>query len=127
MLVLGIFAMLLLWVIAPWGIPFVFGTAYQDATKLLIVMSVSIPVLFVASSIGAFLVTTQDHIKKGVQYIGIVAVVNVILNIILIPIFDMMGAAISMIISNISLLTIYYFVAQKLVFPNEINTLKKRN
>lgn len=120
MLILGIAAMLLIWVLAPWGVSFMFGKAYQDATNLLMVLAVSAPLLFVASSVGATLVT-QEHMKKKVVYMGTVAVINILLNIVLIPIWGVLGAAIATILSNMLLLAIYYVAAQKLVFHSELN------
>ena len=118
MLILGIAAMLFIWVIAPWGVPFVFGKAYQDAINLLKVLAVSAPIMFVASSVGPTLVT-QEHMKKKVKYMGTVAVINIVLNISLIPTFGALGAAIATNLSNMMLLTIFFVAAQKLVFSTE--------
>ncbi len=120
MLILGIVAMLLIWAIAPWGVPFVFGAAYQDAVSLLTVMAISTPILFVASSVGATLVT-QEHMKKKVQYMGAVAVVNIVLNMALIPRFGALGAAIATVLSNAVLLVIFYVAAQNKVFNSKGN------
>lgn len=119
MLLLGVVAMLLIWAIAPWGVPIIFGIAYQDAVPLLMVMSISAPILFVASSVGATLVT-QEHMKKKVKYMGIVAVVNIMLNMVLIPLYGAFGAAVATVFSNMVLLAIYYFAVQKNVFKKEI-------
>ena len=118
MLLLGTVAMVLIWMIMPWGIPFLFGDIYQDAVSLLIVLSISIPVLFLASSVGATLVT-QEHMKRKVKYMGTVALINIMLNIILIPPFGAYGAAVATVLSNMILLSIYYIAAKKIVFTEE--------
>ncbi len=123
MLLLGIVAMFLIWIIMPWGVPFLFGEAYQDAVNLLMVLAVSTPILFLASSVGATLVT-QEHMKRKVKYMGTVAIINIVLNIILIPTYGIYGAAIATVISNLVLLIIYYTAAKKLVFTEESKNFK---
>ncbi len=118
MLILGIIMMLIIWIVAPFAISIIFGNAYLNAIDLLLVMAISIPIIFVASSVGATLVT-KDHMKKKVIYMGLVALLNIICNIILIPIYGLLGAVASMVISNTILLIAYYLVAEKLVFALE--------
>jgi len=122
MLLLGIVSMFLIWIIMPWGVPFLFGEAYQDAVNLLMVLAVSTPILFVASSVGATLLT-QEHMKQKVKYMGTVAIINIGLNIVLIPFFGVYGAAVATVTSNIILLMIYYTAAKKIVFAKETKNL----
>ena len=117
MLILGILVMFAIWLLAPWGIYFLFGQRYQQAIGLLMTLAVSVPILFVASSVGATLVT-QAHMKSKVKCMGAVAVINIFLNILLIPHYGAYGAAASTIISNISLLLIYFLYAEKIVFSD---------
>jgi O-antigen/teichoic acid export membrane protein len=120
MLFLGVFIMILLWLLAPIFVPFIFGTQYADAVILLNVLSLCAPIVFIAFSAGATLVT-QDHMKKKVKYMGFVAIINIFLGLILIPIYGAIGAAISTVVSNLILLIIYYIAAQKIVFSLEVN------
>jgi len=117
MLVLGLLAMLAIWLLAPWGVALLFGQNYRQSVGLLMVLAVSAPVLFTASSVGATLVT-QTHMKIKVKCMGAVAGINVILNLLLIPPYGAYGAAVATIISNVSLLAIYYFYAERLVFSD---------
>ncbi|MDX1347443.1 MAG: oligosaccharide flippase family protein [Thiomicrorhabdus chilensis] len=114
MLVLGLFAMFITWWLAPYFIPYVFGEKFAPSLLILNVLAFSIPVLFVASSYGAILVT-QEHIRTKVKLMGSVAVLNLILNGLLIPQYQAMGAAIATLISN-SVLLIFYMLASKKVF-----------
>ena len=114
----GLGTMLILWIIVPWAIPFLFGPEYHDAIMLLIILSSAVPVRFLATSIGSTLVT-QDHMRKKVKYMGIVALLNIMLNIILIPVFGVIGAAITTIFSDIVLLLLYYAASKKYVFAND--------
>ena len=118
MLILGLSAMLVVWMSAPWTILFLFGEQYKDAVPLLNILAVCAPILFVAISVGATL-ATQEHMKRKVKFMGITALLNIVLNIILIPHFGAVGAAITTVCSNLLLLTIYYTFAQKTVFGKE--------
>lgn len=117
MLILGLLAMVAIWLLAPWGVVFLFGQNYQQSVGLLMVLAVSAPILFAASSVGATLVT-QAHMKSKVKCMGVVAGINIVLNLLLIPAYGAYGAAVATIVSNVSLLAIYYFYAEKLVFSD---------
>lgn len=117
MLVLGLFAMLMAWGLAPYGIPILFGEHYQQSVDLFMLLVISIPVLFVATSVGATLVT-QEHMKTKVKLMGLVAILNIALNVALIPFYGAVGAAVATLISNVMLLLLY-MKASKKVFQDE--------
>jgi len=119
MLVLGIMAMLAIWVMAPPLMPILFGPEYAGATSLLNVLAVCAPLLFVASSIGVTLVT-QENMKKKVKYMGVVAMLNIILNVALIPTFGAIGAATATVLSNAVLVVIYRIAVQKYVLNVDV-------
>lgn len=114
MLILGLLAMVLIWLLSPLAIPFLFGDEYKDAVGLLTILALSAPILFVASSVGATLVT-QEHMKIKVKLMGLVAIVNILLNLAFIPIYGAEGAAVATLMSNLMLLFLYY-IASKRVF-----------
>jgi O-antigen/teichoic acid export membrane protein len=122
MLVLGLLAMAFVWLLSPFVIPYLFGNEYKDSVELLMVLALSAPVLFVASSVGATLVT-QEHMKIKVKLMGGVAILNIALNLSLIPFYGALGAAVSTVASNILLLIFYYVSAKLYVFGNS-NKLK---
>ena len=115
MFVIGITAMILVWLLSSWLIPILFGNNYIDAVVILNILALSIPIIFVASSVGATLVT-QEHMRKKVKYMGLIAGINIILNIILIPTYGAIGASIATVISNLMLLIIFYYASEKIVF-----------
>lgn len=119
MLVLGLAAMLAIWGSAFWAVPILFGEEYREAVMLLNILAVCAPVLFVASSVGATLVT-QEHMTRKVKYMGVVALLNILLNFVLIPYYGAIGAAVATVVSNMVLLIIYYLAAQRLVFGSEL-------
>ncbi|WP_407291295.1 flippase [Stutzerimonas zhaodongensis] len=115
MLLLGLLAMLVVWLLSPLAIPYLFGRDYTNSVELLVVLAISAPILFVASSVGATLVT-QEHMRLKVKLMGGVAILNVALNLILIPSYGAKGAAVATVISNGVLLFLYYYSASKFVF-----------
>ncbi len=115
MLILGLLAMVVVWLSAHWLVILLFGEVYKDAVSLIKILVFTIPTLFVAYSVGATLVT-QEHMKTKVKIMGLVAVINILLNITLIPGYGAEGAAAATVLSNLILLILYYLVAQKMVF-----------
>lgn len=107
MLALGIIAMVLIWLFAPLIITIMFGASYSESIKLLMVLALSAPIFFVASSVGAILVT-QEHMRTKVKLMGIVALINIGLNLVLIPFYGAVGAAVATVVSNMLLLFMYY-------------------
>lgn len=115
MLLLGLIAMLLVWLLSAWAIPFLFGEKYQNSVIILNILAVSSPIIFVAFSAGATLVT-QEHMKLKVKYMGFVAFINLGLNFLLIPSYGAIGASVATVLSNLVLLMLYYLGAQRYVF-----------
>ena len=58
--------------------------------------------------------------KVKVKYMAVVAIINILLNLFLIPRFDLRGAAIATVVSNLLLLSLYFYGAQRLVFKNKV-------
>jgi len=115
MAVMGVIAMSLTWLLAPILIPLLFGNKYEYSVVILNVTALSIPILFVASSVGAVLVT-KENMKIKVKIMFFVAVFNLVLNIMFIPIYGELGAAVTTVVSNFMLLIGYYYVSEKIIF-----------
>lgn len=129
MLLLGGMTTIAILLLGPRLIPLLFGTAYQGAVSLLSVLAFCAPMRFLASSVGATLVT-QEHMHRKSVYMGTVAVVNVLLNLLLIPVFAAKGAAIATLLSEITLLALYLLAVRRHVFGREAWrgwTLRYRN
>ena len=118
MLLLGVFASGAILLLTPWVIPLLFGKAYQEAVSLLAILALCAPVRFLAISTGATLVT-QEHMRLKVLYMGMAAVINVLLNILTIPVYGAQGSAVSTLLSEIILLTLYLFAVRKHVFGSD--------
>lgn len=115
MLISGTIAMFIIWATSSWIIPLVFGKNYFNSISLTNIVALTIPMYFLAYSAGAVLVT-QSHMKLKVKIMGGVALINLGLNIILIPLYNAHGAAITTVISNLILLIFYYLSAERIVF-----------
>lgn len=112
MLALGLLGLITLWLLAPYIIPLFFGNKYDAAIPIVQIMSINIPIVYVASSAGSLLVT-KDHMKTKVCYMGISALISLILSAPLIHIFGTNGAVYTNIICNSFLLMIYFYKVHK--------------
>lgn len=122
MLLLGMLSMLMIWMLAPWGVRLLFSNRYTDAVLPLGILALAAPIRFVATSVGATLVT-QDYMQRKVYFMGFTALINISLNVVLIPIYGLIGAAIATVVSELILL-FCYFRGAKLVFLRETETVK---
>ncbi|WP_387691249.1 oligosaccharide flippase family protein [Photorhabdus sp. RM71S] len=111
---LGIIVMLTIWFLTPHLIPLFFGIEYYSAVKITQFLSINIPIVYIASSAGSILLTQNNMIHK-VKYMGLSALLSLILNLILIPHLGITGAIITNIICN-SFLLIIYFIKIKNIF-----------
>ena len=107
--------------VVPWAIPLIFGPEYERSVGLLYILAWCVPLRFLASSIGSVLVTGDLMVHK-VRYMGITAMVNVGLNIIMIPKFGMRGAAFSTLVSELFLLLLYLLAVRTHVFGKDALT-----
>lgn len=118
MFAFGVIGTMSVWTLSSWGIPFLFGEGYDDSIILLNFLSLTAPVMFLIYSVGTTL-TTKEHMKTKVYCMAVIAVLNIILNLVFIPFYGAMGAVIATLISNILLLLLYYLVAHRIVFKND--------
>lgn len=118
MLAVGGCVGILLLILAPWGVPLLFGVGYRKAVPLVLILAISAPMRYLASSVGATLVTRSNMRRKSL-YMGGVAVFNVLLNIALIPALGARGAAIATVASETLLLGFYLVAARVHVFGRD--------
>lgn len=120
MFILGVVSMCLLLLLSNELVSFIFGDTYKGAVSILMILSVTIVFRFTAASVGSVLVT-QNNMTIKVILMGIVAVVNIVLNIIFIPRYGPTGAAIATVISDGLLLCLYFYAVNKYVFNNDFH------
>ncbi|MBC8307530.1 MAG: polysaccharide biosynthesis C-terminal domain-containing protein [Pelagibacterales bacterium] len=112
MLFLGLLIGGSLFFIAPILIPFIFGNIYAESSNILLILSFAVPIKFLSTSIGAPFYT-EVGMKSNVRFMGYAALLNIVLNIILIPYFFEYGAAFATLISEIFLLFLYFTYVDK--------------
>jgi O-antigen/teichoic acid export membrane protein len=117
-LLLGVITAVAILISVSWIIPLLFGTAYQGAVGLLSVLAFCAPLRFLASSVGSTLVT-QEHMHRKNVYMGMVAILNLLLNMLLIPIYSVMGAAIATLLSEAALIALYLLAVRRYVFGQD--------
>ncbi|THF74697.1 oligosaccharide flippase family protein [Cohnella fermenti] len=95
-----------------------FGEKNKSAIQFLNLLAFAVPLRFWVSSAGAVLTNEKLIVVKMKIQAGI-AVLNVSLNLLLIPLWGGIGAAAAMIATHVVLLAAYEFAAHKFVFGFE--------
>jgi O-antigen/teichoic acid export membrane protein len=115
MLVLGLLAMLGIWLLASFGVKLLFGDGYIAAVLPLSILALAAPARFLASSAGATL-STQHHLKNKIYIMAIAAVINLVLNALFIPLYGIEGAAATTVVTEVLLVFTMHIYARKYVF-----------
>ncbi|KJZ04355.1 polysaccharide biosynthesis C-terminal domain-containing protein [Pseudoalteromonas piscicida] len=87
-------------------IPLVFGADYSDSLVLVYCLAIAIPIRFLSCNYGALLMV-KNNINIKVKCMGWTAVLNVTLNLVTIPLYGAVGAAISTVLSEVALCFLY--------------------
>lgn len=115
MLGAGSVAMIMLWLIMPWGVPFLFGDEYARSVEVIMILALCAPVRYLSSSAGAFL-ATKDHMKNKAYILAFAAIFNIILNVFLIHLYGYIGAAISTLITEVVVIVMIHYYVRKYIF-----------
>ncbi len=115
MLLAGLGVMGIIFLVVPAIIPVIFGDAYISVIPLIMILALCIPCRFLSSSIESVFVE-PGNMKRKVKCMGVTALLNVILNIIVIPIWGNIGAAATTFISELVLVILFYLTARKHVY-----------
>lgn len=114
MVVVGSVILIVLWLLAPFVLPWFFGREYIDAVPLVRILALGLPLFFLASSSGAVLVT-RHHIRVKVGIMALTALFNVILNLFLIPAYGASGAAVATVLSYGLLSMLYVHNSRRVI------------
>lgn len=117
MFTFGCLAAFVVMIFSSYVVPLLFGMSYSVVGDLLFFAAFAIPFRFLASSLGAFLVT-KDNMRLKVIAMGITAIVSVIVNFWMISIYGLQGAALSVIFVDAFLCSLYYVLVRVCVFRN---------
>lgn len=107
MLISGVIVGALLAAVAPWLVPITFGEKYQPVVKILIVLSLCVPIRFLSTGVSSALLNEQ-HMRYRVFAMTLCATIVVLLNVLLIPAHHEMGAAIATVIGELAMLLTFY-------------------
>jgi len=108
--------------LAPAFVPQVFGSEYVLSILPLQILIISLIFMFLTFPIGSLLNATSHQLRNSMQ-VGVAVLVNIILNIILIPKFLYNGAAWASFASTIVMLILGLRIAPKIVKFNKLNLL----
>lgn len=92
----------------------VFGAEYVDSVLTLQILISALVLVFLCFPVGAMLNASNRQTRQTIN-LGLVALFNIILNLILIPVFSQAGAAIAALISYVLLFTLGIVVVEKIV------------
>jgi len=115
MLFFGSIVAFFLYYILPLFLIKIFSDQFLVASELIPIMVFAIPIKFLASSMGAVLVT-KENMKIKVYCMGGVALISTVMTILLMKVFGVFGAAYAALITETLLLLIYSFSVKKYVF-----------
>lgn len=107
MLASGIMVGLVLAGVAPWLVPILFGEKYRPVVKLLAVLALCVPLRFLTTGIASALLN-ERHMRYRVFAMGTSALMVVLLNVRLIPMYHEMGAVIATVIGEATMLLALY-------------------
>lgn len=115
MFLTGIGTMVLVWVLSPFLIPVFFGEDYTGAILPLVIISISIPLRFLSTCSGSIL-ATKDNMRRRVSHMKWAALINIIINLMSIPLLGIYGAVLSAIVCDLFILIAYRSSVRKFVF-----------
>ena len=103
MLASGVFVAVVLVAVSPWLVPIIFGEKYRPVVHVLTVLAVCVPVRFLSTAVSSALLNEQ-HMRYRVLAMGLSAVMVVVFNVMLVPRYHEMGAAVATVAGEVSLL-----------------------
>lgn len=109
---IGLFLATLMIIFAPVAVSVLYGEKYVASIHILQILSIAIFFTYIAYSIGNSLSSANLQHKRIIGQ-AIAAVVNIILNIILIPLCGVYGAAISFVVAQVLLAASYCYFFSK--------------
>lgn len=107
MLLLGVATGLGLALTAPFLVPLIFGEEYRKVSSILIALAVCVPLRFLSTSVGSALLT-GGHMRYRIRAMAWATLAAIVLNVLLIPVFDEFGAAAATVVAEALLLIAMY-------------------
>lgn len=79
-----------------------YGPTFDAAYPVLMVLTASVTFVSLIGSLAGFLLTMTDYQREAARIIGVSAVLNLVLTLVLTPMFGMMGTATATLIATVS-------------------------
>ena len=95
----------------PTLIKFLFNDKFDEAVNLSLLFLVNLPIIYLSTHYGAYL-SKKQNIYRKTKIIFFALIANIILNLILIPTYNALGAVVSTTICNM-LLTVLFFIESR--------------
>jgi len=105
-------------VLSPDFVPKVFGYDFKNSILPLQILMISLTFIFLTFPIGSFLNATSRQMRNTFN-VGVAVLINIILNLILIPKFTYNGAALASLISTLVILILGLWAVPKVVKYNK--------
>lgn len=126
-LFLSIGAMFGLFGVAENFVPIFFGEGYENTTILLYLLAPIIPIICISNILGTLYYTPSGLRKKSAIYVIIGAVVNFLLNLVLIFYFQAFGAAVASLLAELVITILYIANCNKYIrFKDVFKLLGKK-
>ena len=93
-------------------VPFFFGEGYEASIFILVILSALLPIVGISNSLGSLYFTPSGQRARSNKAIITGAVVNVVLNVTLIPFFKSTGAAVASVIAELTITCMYLYMAR---------------
>lgn len=93
----------------------IYGPGFMNSIIALQILSWDILLIFMYTILGAFLISIDKQNKMAICFF-ITAVVNVVFNLILIPMFSYVGSAVATLICEIVLFILYFYFLSKYIY-----------
>jgi O-antigen/teichoic acid export membrane protein len=119
----GVLAMAGVLLFADGAVAALFGPQYAEGVLLLKVLAFAVPARYVSTFLGSLL-TTRSHLARKVRLQVVTAVFNVVLNLLLIPKYGAVGAAVATVATEITLLGTYFFCTRRHVLVPILRTVE---
>ena len=93
-------------------VPFFFGEGYDASILILIILAALLPIVGISNSLGSLYFTPSGQRARSNKAIVTGAVVNLVLNLILIPFYKSIGAAVASVIAELTITSMYLYMAR---------------
>ena len=92
-----------------------FGDSFVDAIPILNILAFMIPIVVCNTMMGGQVLVTTNQENKYVVTVAIAATLNIILNILFIPIYGAPGAAVTSFVTELIDLMLYYYFSRNII------------